>query len=439
MKEQSAGRAFLEHLKTPEGGEIRRHALVGGTVAALLAFFEAFRPHPAVNLESQILLVGLFVLAFVFGCGVILLAEFLLQRKNPIRLEDVGIVDGIWIYGFRDVNSEDRNFSGGSVVRITSCGLGFKIEGHAYRLADLEDAKLFARNGRLGFFKGRGQAKGTTLSFHYEGQEDYRQDTGVGRYLFAKSFPGEDELRVSGEFTGTGFDAKKVSSREVRGHRISHTATEEFDELREREALLQCLNELNNKRDEVKISFPRAGSVDGWWVDAVYEERGLGWEAVKGSILKFESVNASGRFTVTGDTYLAEELKSATDATKVEPNYHFKGHGRRLEEASREGFFYEYEGKEGRSAHGVGYYEFRRNAEELPTFEGCFLCTPPGEPNSIVFGVKIADELDVKERRVQLLEHLETCWRDVPAVIVTASRLQINPEYATHVAGGSRG
>src|ERR1700679_4163455 len=106
MKEQRAYRAFWEHLKTPEGGEIRRHALVGGTTAALLSFIEVFHP-PSPRTKSIFFLALLTAAAFVFGFGVILLAEFWIQRRNPIRLAEVGSVDGIWVCGFRDINADD--------------------------------------------------------------------------------------------------------------------------------------------------------------------------------------------------------------------------------------------------------------------------------------------------------------------------------------------
>jgi hypothetical protein len=74
--------------------------------------------------------------------------------------------------------------------------------------------------------------------------------------------------------------------------------------------------------------------------------------------------------------------------------------------------------------------------EELPTFEGSFLCTPPGEPHCIVYGVKIADDLDLQERRRKLYEHLNTCQVNIPSAIVAANRLQILPEQASSTASG---
>jgi hypothetical protein len=432
-------RGLKEHLRTPQGGEVRRHGIIGGTVAALLSLFEALRPRPIETIWNLGLLVLLLAVVFFVGFGVIIVSEYWVQHKKPIPLDDVGTVEGHWVYGVRDVNGEDRRFNRGSIVRITSSGLGFYVKGSAYRRDELERPELLERKERLGTFEGKG-SKGTrrTVYFYYEGNEyderyNERSGYGVGYYNF---WMHENEVKLRGVFTGTGLGEQghSVSSREVLGYRIAIDDRQlEFDGKRERQLLLRHLQTLDRDPDEAQIHFRNAGVVDGWWADAVYEKRGRAWEVVEGSVMMFKTAAVSERFSVEGDTYLAGVLMQAADPTHVMPPHAFQGRGRRMEAV--DGFYYEYGGTEGKPARGTGYYLFHKKLGERPTFDGAFLCAP-GEPYRVVYGVKIDDNLDSKEQRSQLRKHLDDCQANMPGVIRAANAVQIGPKQANSTADG---
>ncbi|MEO8726368.1 MAG: hypothetical protein ABI383_09595 [Acidobacteriaceae bacterium] len=412
-----------EHLTTPEGGEIRRHGIIGGIVAALLALSEAF----GTNIHQIKYKLVLIFCVFVVGFFVIFVSEYWFDRKKPVSLLGVGVVDGHWLYGVSDADRAGQPLIRGSIVKITSSGTGFRVQGTAYLREHLERSAVADHAQRLGAFEGKGsKGSSATLYFYYEGYEFGRGDrehsgTGVGYYKF---WMDDDKFESRGFFTGTGLDkgGGVVSSREVFGYKIDDTSLA-FDGKEERALLLKYLQSSDDRPDHSKIDFPNAGVVDGWWVDAVYEGAGGDWELVEGSVLMIETDAASNGFSVKGDTYLANQVMGADDPTQVTAPYDFSGAGQAMK--TGEGCYYEYSGTSGRIAAGTGYYLFHRKRGEAPTFDGAFLSVP-GEPYRIVVGKKIEDSdvLDLKEQRIQLRKHLEECQARSPAVIHAANSMR---------------
>ena len=412
-------RGWLEYLKTPEGSELRHHGIIGGTVGVLLTIFEVLHPRQIKSVSDVLMLLVSAFAVFIVGFVLLTLGEYWIQRTKPMKL-DCGVVDGYWIYAVRDVNSDDRRFDRGSIVRIQTSGTGFLVSGHAYLRKQLEHPELIERHGRLGEFKGTGSPRKNTgrIYFHFEGSEiddhgNERIGYGVGYYNF---FQYDNDLRMTGIFTGSGLGEKDspVANREVRGQRIATNIQErEFDTKGDRQSLLALLENLDKQPEEVRIQFRSAGIIDGRWVDAIYEKRGGEWTLIQGSDMEFHTVAVTQRMWVSGCTYDYEWLAAATDLDRVPRPHDFQGQGRRMDRY--EGFYYEYGGTEGLPEFGTGYYRFRMDPRGA-SFEGAFL-RGPGHSYRLVYGIRINDNLSESERTLALSKHLADCQTHMPNCI----------------------
>jgi hypothetical protein len=388
-------------MRSPDAKELRDHATIGGAIALALTLFEycehqfvprlwASKPL-LVALELILVVLSAFVLAYAFIVGLEVL------RRRAISLADVGPVDGYWIYIMCDADSEDYNR--GSVVRISSSGLEFEMEGYSYSRDELVAlASGPAEDIRPGHFRGRGsQRTGNSIHYYYRGREA-RDDEGVGFYAFDRRADGE--MEITGAFTGFLLGRGRgsaIQTRSLVGRKLTEIETQNFQQDQGRAALLKLLkNSLPNQ-----YSFEGIGAVDGYWVDVIYSGSSTKTELIEGSVVKIASSLASRRFTIEGDTYGWDK-----DKKEIKWRRSFTAEGHPM--VTGKGIYYgsTVTGREAGPQGGVGYYRFVKGQSGV-SLVGAFLLGPRDD-HRIVLGEQLSEAAWNKDQgRERLRQFLE--------------------------------
>jgi hypothetical protein len=137
--------------------------------------------------------------------------------------------------------------------------------------------------------------------------------------------------------------------------------------------VLLSLRLLNWGLERVPFKFEDFGKINGKWLDAIYDQQG---NLIMGSVIEMKCFPFLG-FSVEGWSYSYEELQKLEgpdgrpDAIKL--GGHFRGYGTPWKEGI--GCNYRYKGEEGKSDHGIGYYEFYLGSPSKNdrVFKGAFL------------------------------------------------------------------
>lgn len=219
---------ILRLIMSGEYREVVHHATIGALVAVALAwsddavhawFDTAFHEHP--NWVQGLILVSILVSAF----SIILAIEsyWASQEKynmeRPHELAAVGVVDGVWLDAIWTKDREDP--IEGTIVKITSSGRGFSVQGTSYLAADLCFTSDFSTVEPIGDFKGDGRPWSEDgLFYQYSGQETGKGlDRGVGFYRFWCDAIDPRLVRYDGAFLGLNIK----DSRSVKGRMATET------------------------------------------------------------------------------------------------------------------------------------------------------------------------------------------------------------------------
>lgn len=412
-------------VKSPPYSEIRHHAAIGAAIAFALASLDYARaelfPHlfglRTIWVISALVCVG----GFAYLLAFIAITVLELWLRTPVYLDDVGIVDGEWVYAMRDADGID--FSMGSIVHIESSGLGFKLKGWSYsrkkpgfgkNKAELEQIGDFTAYG-ISWTEGR-------IYFFYSGREGEVEDSGVGYYTFRER---NSIFTLDGRFTGKLGRNLKTTTRIVKGCRVqTRDEQEKLDAESATSLLLANLDaqlDLCSENQDLRFSFEQARVVDGHWVSAIFEKTADTWKVIEGSVLIIKSSSESKRFDLEGWTYVWAVLKPLPDLKQIDPPFNFKGDGRPLEES--DGFYYQYTGFAEDRTSGVGYYTFVRDDSDNLSFIGTFV-RRLGEPVRIVYGKKIK-ETEWSNRVAVLRDHLNHCDGHPPHAIAALQRTAV--------------
>lgn len=137
--------------------------------------------------------------------------------------------------------------------------------------------------------------------------------------------------------------------------------------------VLASLRFLNWALERVPFKFEDFGKINGKWLDAIYDQQG---KLIMGSVIEMKCFPFLG-FSVEGWSYSYEELQKLEGpggrADAINLGGHFRGYGAPWKEGI--GCNYRYKGEEGKSDHGIGYYEFYLGSPSKKdrVFKGAFL------------------------------------------------------------------
>lgn len=153
--------------------------------------------------------------------------------KEPIKLRNCGIVDGIWVDAIYDIQSKKR--VEGSVIKIESRGDGFSIEGWAFDNEAVVNTDNVNNLAQCGHWSGSSRHwTDNGFVYAYEGGKDVRQrDKGAVVYEFIVS--GGRELRMEGIFFGFGLQTAYY----IQGKRIDSNSKTTSSGLRREKLTLQ--------------------------------------------------------------------------------------------------------------------------------------------------------------------------------------------------------
>jgi hypothetical protein len=153
---------------------------------------------------------GLGVWKQVGICAVVFVLFLILawwHDRRARKLKDAGVVDGYWVDVMRDLS--DDKIKGGSLLKITSSGQGFRVEGESFEYGA---AGSFARKGG---FAGRGQRRDdSSIYFYFRGDHHPGGGHGSGYYEFQDEQNGKAH-QIQGAF----FDVEAKLARRIRGRR----------------------------------------------------------------------------------------------------------------------------------------------------------------------------------------------------------------------------
>jgi hypothetical protein len=391
--------------RSSEGAEIRHHAVIGGAITFTLIVFELHQKQSWYDLLTgwRLWLVPLSVgiVAFCLAFFAIAVLEVFLNR--PVRLKDVGYVDGYWVCALRNVNSGHYDY--GAIIRVQSSGLGFRIKGWSYsrerleKLRDDSDASISE-----GQFVGVGWERSSdSIHFHYRGQEDSHNDDGVGYYKFVEQK--DASLRLEGGFTGFTLGPEgSTTTRELHGKKA--TGDEEI-EFKNGDKLDFVLTYLEGQKAE-PFHLPDVGAIDGTWLEAIYEKDFGPWKLIEGSIVTIDSLSTSGLFQLEGRAFTWSPNTRRTTWKGM-----FRGTGHIYTKGLRSmyfGFF----GYEDKNELGAGYYSFVE-ADNTLRFDGTFL-RGIGDPLRLVFGKRLKSATEDQSRlESELIQYLQECGGTPPS------------------------
>jgi hypothetical protein len=205
------------YLLNERGREILAHGFTAGMVGVIIAGFEMALQDFAASTEPLIwayrigIIIGVFI---VIGLVVIMLEVSIEHR--PIRLENIGLIDGDYVDAIYD---ENGRISRGSLIKITSTrGKGFVITGTSFGVGDAKP---------VGKFDGSGSVAGSDgIAYYYNGYDFLTtlltHDSGICYYRFLRSK--SPDLAFIGGFMAFGLG----HSHQVFGRKVLTTEDEEF-------------------------------------------------------------------------------------------------------------------------------------------------------------------------------------------------------------------
>jgi hypothetical protein len=182
-------------MKVGSGRELFFHALT-----AALPPLAVFLLEMHIKDLSSGWLVGVLFVLYIAAFLLIFAVDKLLQTLMaffPIRLPNIGRIDGWWIDIVRDLGGDPL---GGATIHIRSLGEGFKLQGTIYILND-KPTEL----KEVGWFIGNGYAtvSGDTVGYCFDGELHSQKDVGSGHFTFIPpKFPAKDTTRAKGSFIG---------------------------------------------------------------------------------------------------------------------------------------------------------------------------------------------------------------------------------------------
>ncbi len=154
--------------------------------------------------------------------------------RKPIPIGKLGVVDGIWLDAIYDLQT--RTLVKGSVIKISSTGAGFDVEGWSYEKPALLTAPDVATVDECGHWVNTGSHwSEDSLVYSYKGDDSTRRDTGPVIYEFKHV---GTALGLSGAFFGFGLQEAYL----VQGFRKDENARVSPDLSREKRWLREFLS-----------------------------------------------------------------------------------------------------------------------------------------------------------------------------------------------------